>query len=169
MSYFHPGGMPAISPGVARGTRRYPRTLNGCMRDPGPGSQAFHPERKASTSGTGMSLPTGCAICSSLAFRWYRCAQPPANRFRTAFRFWGDHLHHAIMASFGRGFVKCRAIPSLRNLPGWPPLAPLSIPSKTAKNRRLIVKALWAEDIASSSWKPRISGMKLAAGKGRLA
>jgi hypothetical protein len=95
-SYFHPGGMPAISRGW-REARALPPDTQRKYPDPGPGSQAFH-SREAMSSGL-ASLQD--AISSSLAFRWYRCARPPANRSEP-FRFWGDHLHHAIMASRAR-------------------------------------------------------------------
>src|SRR5580692_8838257 len=116
VSYFHPGGMPAISRGL-REARALPPDTQRKYPDPGPGSQAFH-SREGMTSGLASIQD---AICSWLAFRWYRCARPPANRSEP-FRFWGDHLHHAILA--GRARVrKAQGNSEFEESPGWPPLA----------------------------------------------
>src|SRR5580698_8842712 len=118
VSYFHPGGMPAISRGLGE-ARALPPDTQRKYADPGPGSQAFH-SREGMTSGL-ASLQD--AIFSWLAFRWYRCARPPANRSEP-FRFWGDHLHHAILAGRAR-VCKAQGNSEFEESLGWPPLAPL--------------------------------------------
>ena len=127
VSYFHPGGMPAISRGW-REARALPPDTQRKYADPGLGSQAFH-SREGIPSGL-ASLQD--AICSWLAFRWYRCARPPANRSEP-FRFWGNHLHRTIMVS--RTTV-CKAFghSKFKESPGWHPFDPFISP-KTARNR----------------------------------
>src|SRR5580704_1368053 len=118
VSYFHPEGMPANSRGLREARALPPDTKRKCP-DPGPGSQAFH-SREGMASGL-ASLQD--AICISLAFRWYRRARPPANGSEP-FRFWGDHLHHAIMASRAR-VCKAQGNSEFKESPSWHPLAPL--------------------------------------------
>src|SRR5580692_9514799 len=110
--------MPAISRGLGE-ARALPPDTKRKYPDPGPGSQAFH-SREAMTSGL-ASLQA--AISSWLAFRWYRCARPPANRSEP-FRFWGHQLHHAILSGRAR-VCKAQGNSEFEESPGWPPLAPL--------------------------------------------
>src|SRR5580693_1823371 len=110
--------MPADSRGL-REARALPPDTKRKYPDPGPGSQAFH-WREGITSEL-ASLQD--AIFSSLAVRWYRCARPPANRSEP-FRFWGDHLHHAITASRGR-VRKVKGNSEFEESTGWHPSAPL--------------------------------------------